>query len=70
MSRHGQKMNSGTPGILVCPESGLKYREDQAGNLTCLDISESDPLPTEMAIGQTPYRDIQNQAKKARLFAG
>ena len=70
MSRHGQKMNSGTPGILVCPESGLKYREDQAGNLTCLDLSESDPLPTEMATGQITYRDIQDRAKKARLFAG
>jgi len=70
MSRHGQKMNSGTPGIVVCPESSLKYRENQNGNLTCLDISESDPLPAEMATGQTPYREIQDQAKKARLFAG
>ena len=70
MSRHGQKMNSGTPGILVCPESGLKYREDSNGNLACMDISESDPLPTEMTTGQASYREIQSQAQKARLFAG
>jgi UDP-2-acetamido-3-amino-2,3-dideoxy-glucuronate N-acetyltransferase len=47
MSRHGQKL--GRPradGILVCPESGFRYRVEGTG-LRCLDANEDLPLETE-----------------------
>ena len=70
MSRHGHKLPTGTGSILTCPESGLRYKEDTAGQLTCLDISESDPLPSELASGSVQYREVQSRTMKARLFAG
>jgi UDP-2-acetamido-3-amino-2,3-dideoxy-glucuronate N-acetyltransferase len=70
MSRHGHKLPAGAGGILTCPESGLRYKEDDAGQFTCLDISESDPLPSELASGSVQYREVQSHTNKARLFAG
>lgn len=42
MSRHGERL----PASLVCPVSGLRYRE-VAGVLSCLDLDEDAPLVTE-----------------------
>jgi UDP-2-acetamido-3-amino-2,3-dideoxy-glucuronate N-acetyltransferase len=59
MSRHGQKL--GPPdaqGIMVCPESGLKYRETSPGVVRCLDLDEEAPLSPEMSKGTKPYRDF------------
>lgn len=47
MSRHGQKL--GTPnseGIMVCPESGLRYRRLGDG-LTCLDMDDDTSMAGE-----------------------
>jgi UDP-2-acetamido-3-amino-2,3-dideoxy-glucuronate N-acetyltransferase len=30
---------------MVCPESGMRYREVEAGVLRCLDLDEAAPLP-------------------------
>lgn len=47
MSRHGHRLqNPGADGVLVCPESGWKYKEVEPGVLRCLDWREDDPLPT------------------------
>lgn len=55
MSRHGHLLKSSdADGILTCPESGLRYKED-AGSLRCLDLDEEDPLPEAMAIGKESY---------------
>jgi len=46
MSRHGYRL--GTPdaqGVMTCPYSGLRYREEAAGKLRCLDVEETAPLP-------------------------
>jgi UDP-2-acetamido-3-amino-2,3-dideoxy-glucuronate N-acetyltransferase len=46
MSRHGHRLASpDAQGVMVCPESGLRYREVEAGVLRCLDLDESAPLP-------------------------
>ena len=45
MSRHGFRL--GVPdsnGILVCPDSGFRYREIEPGILRCLDLPEDQPL--------------------------
>jgi UDP-2-acetamido-3-amino-2,3-dideoxy-glucuronate N-acetyltransferase len=46
MSRHGHRLGKpDSQGIMVCPESGLRYREVEPGVLRCLDLDESAPLP-------------------------
>jgi UDP-2-acetamido-3-amino-2,3-dideoxy-glucuronate N-acetyltransferase len=52
MSRHGAKL--GKPdekGIMVCPKSGWKYREDEAGMLKCLDWPEDRGVEEQETVG-------------------
>ena len=47
MSRHGQKLgHPDADGIMVCPESGLRYRSVPNG-LVCLDLDDELPLGSE-----------------------
>jgi len=56
MSRHGIKLSEPDgDGIMVCPESGYRYREVQPGIVKCLDLDEEAPLPPDKAIGTKPY---------------
>ena len=58
MSRHGLPLrNPDDQGVFTCPESGLRYRE-QDGALHCLDVAEDDPLPDDLKTGKQPYRNI------------
>jgi UDP-2-acetamido-3-amino-2,3-dideoxy-glucuronate N-acetyltransferase len=46
MSRHGYRL--GGPdgqGTMICPFSGMRYREESKGTLVCLDVEENAPLP-------------------------
>ena len=45
MSRHGRRLERAADGIMVCPESGLRYRELGPGQLRCLDLDEDAALP-------------------------
>jgi len=63
MSRHGHKLsNPNAEGIMVCPESGFRYREVEGGVLRCLDLDEEAPLPADMAIGRKQYDDFKKQS--------
>ena len=45
MSRHGHRLgNPDADGVMVCPESGWRYREIEPGVLRCLDWPEDAPL--------------------------
>ena len=45
MSRHGHRLqNPDKDGIMVCPESGWRYKEVEPGVLHCLDWPEDKPL--------------------------
>jgi UDP-2-acetamido-3-amino-2,3-dideoxy-glucuronate N-acetyltransferase len=62
MSRHGHVLKNPDPdGILVCPESGLRYKETEAGILRCLDLDEEAPLPEDLAVGKAFYRELQHK---------
>lgn len=63
MSRHGAKLPSpNDEGIMVCPESKLRYKEVTKGVLRCLDLNEEAPLPADMAVGKVTYAELkQNQ---------
>ncbi len=56
MSRHGHLLkNADKEGIMICPESGLRYKEVEKGLIRCLDLDEEAPLPENMRLGQKSY---------------
>lgn len=60
MSRHGHRLGSpDTNGIMICPESGYRYRETEPGVLRCLDLDEDAPLPAELSKGTKSYREMK-----------
>lgn len=63
MSRHGHLLgNPDAVEIMVCPESGLRYKETEPGVLRCLDLDEEAPLTEEMAIGKEYYDALKRSA--------
>jgi UDP-2-acetamido-3-amino-2,3-dideoxy-glucuronate N-acetyltransferase len=57
MSRHGVGLpRPDADGVMVCPESGLRYREIGPNVLRCLDLDEDAALPAQLAVGSKPYR--------------
>jgi len=60
MSRHGHRLvNADNDGIMICPESGYRYQLTKANSVNCLDLDEDDPLPEELAVGSSIYRDLK-----------
>lgn len=56
MSRHGHRLaDPNADGVMVCPESGFRYKEVQHGMLRCLDLDEESPLPDELSAGSKTY---------------
>jgi UDP-2-acetamido-3-amino-2,3-dideoxy-glucuronate N-acetyltransferase len=62
MSRHGHVLRPGIDEIMVCPESGLRYRMNENGSVYCIDIGEDEPLPEVMKQGKHKYDDIKGLA--------
>jgi len=64
VSRHGHRLkNADKDGVMVCPESGLRYKEVQPGVLKCLDLDEEAPLPPEMAVGKLTYDEFKQKQR-------
>jgi UDP-2-acetamido-3-amino-2,3-dideoxy-glucuronate N-acetyltransferase len=64
MSRHGIKLTApDNEGIMVCPESGFRYKEVEKGVLRCLDLDEERPLPPEMAVGKVTYDQVRKRKR-------
>jgi UDP-2-acetamido-3-amino-2,3-dideoxy-glucuronate N-acetyltransferase len=60
MSRHGQLLKDpDKEGVMVCPESGLRYKVVEAEQLCCLDLEEDAPLPAELAVGKIFYDQLK-----------
>ena len=63
MSRHGHRLGSPDPdGVMRCPESGYRYRQNGDGALQCLDLNEEAPLPAELSKGTKSYRQLKEGA--------
>lgn len=59
MSRHGVRLPApGPDNLMTCPESGLRYRQEAADTIRCLDLDEEAPLPADLSVGRTAYRDL------------
>ena len=64
ISRHGHRLGKpDAKGIMVCPESGYRYKVNQSGVLRCLDIDEETPLPPEQAVGTVSYDEFKRKSK-------
>jgi UDP-2-acetamido-3-amino-2,3-dideoxy-glucuronate N-acetyltransferase len=63
MSRHGHVLRPGPDGIMVCPESGFRYKETTPGNLKCLDLDEEEPLPDKLRKGSLGYEEFKSRNK-------
>ncbi len=62
ISRHGHRLNAtGPDGIMVCPESGFRYKEISPGVVKCLDLDEEAPLPPNLASGTKTYDEFKGR---------
>ena len=62
MSRHGAPLSDpDAEGIMICPESGYRYKEIGPGLVRCLDLDEEAPLPPGKAVGRVSYRDLKGK---------
>ncbi len=64
MSRHAIRLGKpDADGIMICPESGYRYKEIEPGILKCLDLDEEMPLPIDKAKGLVSYDELKKQTK-------
>jgi UDP-2-acetamido-3-amino-2,3-dideoxy-glucuronate N-acetyltransferase len=62
VSRHGIPLpRPEAGGIMVCPESGYRYKEIKPGVVKCLDLDEEVSLPPDKAAGTISYRSIKRE---------
>ncbi len=60
ISRHGIRLpQQNAEGIMVCLESGYRYKEIESGVVRCLDLDEETPLPPEKSVGKIPYDNFK-----------
>jgi len=59
ISRHGHPLSVEMDDVMICPESGLRYKKTAAGHLHCLDLSEEDPLPHTLSKGAKTYDEFK-----------
>ena len=62
MSRHGIRLpKPKSDGIMVCPESGYRYKEVAPNVVRCLDLDEETPLPPEKSVGRISYDELKRR---------
>ncbi len=62
ISRHGIRLTEPDgEGIMVCPESGYRYKEVEPGVVSCLDLDEEATLPQDKAVGKIRYDDFKER---------
>jgi UDP-2-acetamido-3-amino-2,3-dideoxy-glucuronate N-acetyltransferase len=60
MSRHGILLPKPNPdGIMVCSETGWRYKEIEPGVVRCLDWDEEKQLPAEKSTGTRHYSEFK-----------
>jgi UDP-2-acetamido-3-amino-2,3-dideoxy-glucuronate N-acetyltransferase len=62
VSRHGHMLRGEDGRIMTCPETGLRYQVNAAGQLRCLDLDEDQPLPLKWSCGTATYRQFKGKA--------
>jgi UDP-2-acetamido-3-amino-2,3-dideoxy-glucuronate N-acetyltransferase len=62
MSRHGPRLRDDGTGVMVCPESGLRYAMRDSA-VRCLDLDEDAALVPEMAVGAQTYDAVKKRTR-------
>jgi len=66
ISRHGIPLSKlDSDDIMVCPESGYRYKEVEPHVVRCLDLDEDASLPLEKAVGKVSYRNIKENKQSS-----
>jgi len=64
ISRHGIRLpEPDSDGIMICAESGYRYKEIEPGVVRCLDLDEEAPLPPEKAVGKISYDALKEKSR-------
>lgn len=63
MSRHGHKLDFDAAGEAKCAESGFRYKLE-GGTVRCLDLSEDESLPSDLAVGSRTYDQFKESAAR------
>ncbi len=62
ISRHGIPLpKPDARGVMVCPESGYRYKEIEPGVVRCLDLDEEAPLPDDQRVGKISYQELKDR---------
>ena len=62
ISRHGIRLpKPNSNGIMVCAESGYRYKEVEPGVVKCLDLDENAPLPLDKAVGKLSHDELKRK---------
>jgi len=62
MSRHGVRLDKpDADGVMICAESGYRYKQIEPGLVRCLDLAEDKPLPPQYSVGTVSYRKLKSQ---------
>jgi UDP-2-acetamido-3-amino-2,3-dideoxy-glucuronate N-acetyltransferase len=62
ISRHGIPLpEPDADNIMICPESGYRYKEVEQGVVRCLDLDEEAPLPSEKTVGTISYHEVKRK---------
>jgi UDP-2-acetamido-3-amino-2,3-dideoxy-glucuronate N-acetyltransferase len=70
MSRHGHRLqHPDEQGVMICPESGFRYKEIAHGVVRCLDLDEDALLPEHLRAGTVGYRELQKRARRETVVA-
>ncbi len=60
VSRHGHRLrNPDNDGIMICPESKMRYREMPDGTITNIDLDDDSEFPEQMRTGTLVYRKFK-----------
>jgi UDP-2-acetamido-3-amino-2,3-dideoxy-glucuronate N-acetyltransferase len=60
ISRHGIPLGEpDSDGVMVCAESGYRYKEFSAGVVRCLDVDEEAVLGADDCVGKVYYDDLK-----------
>ena len=57
----GRTKTPGDDGIMLCAESGYKYKEVEPCVVKCLDLDENAPLPPDKAIVKLSYSQFKKK---------
>jgi UDP-2-acetamido-3-amino-2,3-dideoxy-glucuronate N-acetyltransferase len=60
VGRHGVRLPAAdADGVMVCPESRLRYSQRAPDAVVCLDLDEEAPLPDALRTGDRSYRELR-----------